>query len=55
MVRKDVCCEIQQDTFSQMFAELAHLIMKENLQIRSNLSQAEHLYIDLLDFVEDLY
>ena len=56
MVTKDVCCVVQEDNFSQTFAELAHLIMIEkNLQIPSDLNQAEHLYIDLLGITEDLY
>ena len=56
VVTKDVCCEVEQDNFSQTFAKLAHLIMRENnLQIPSDVSQAEHLYIDLLGFIEDLY
>lgn len=53
-VTKDVCCVVQQDKFSQTFAELAHLILRENnLQIPSDLSQAEHFYIVLLGFIED--
>ena len=53
-VTKDVCCVVQQDNFSQTFAELAHLILRENnLQIPSDLSQAEHFYIDLLGFIDD--
>ena len=56
VVTKDVSCEVKQDNFSQTFAELAHMIMSEkNFQIPSNLSQAEHLYIDLLGFIEDMY
>lgn len=56
VVTKDVSCEVKQDNFSQTFAELAHMIMSEkNIQIPSNLSQAEHLYIDLLGFIEDMY
>lgn len=53
VVTKDVSCEVKQDNFSQTFAELAHMIMSEkNFQIPS---QAEHLYIDLLGFIEDMY
>ena len=56
MVTKDVSCEVKQDNFSQTFAELAHMIMSEkNFQIPTNLSQAEHLYIDLLGFIEHMY
>ena len=55
MVTKDVSCEVKQDNFSQTFVELAHMIMSEkNFRIPSNLSQAEHLYIDL-GFIEDMY
>lgn len=53
-VAKDVCCEVPQDNLAQTFAELAHLIINENnlLLSTADISQVEHLYIDLLGFVE---
>ena len=56
-VTKDVCCVVQKDRFSESFAELAHMILRENnLQLPTNdVRGAEHLYIDLLGFIEDLF
>ena len=55
-VTKDVCCVVQKDGFSESFAELVHMILRENnLQLPTNdVRGAEHLYIDLLGFIEDL-
>ena len=56
MVTKDVSCEVKQDNFSQTFAEhIPYDNERKNFQIPSNLSQAEHLYIDLLGLIEDMY
>ena len=56
-VTKDVCCVVQKDIFGESFAELAHMILKENnLQLSTNdVRGAEQLYIDLLGFIEDLF
>ena len=56
-VTKDVCCVVQKDRFSESYAELARMILRENiLQLPANdVRGAEHLYIDILSFIEDLF
>ena len=55
-VAKDMCCEIPNDPFHENFTELAEIIMSENnLEMPGyDIEKAEHLYIDLLGYIENL-
>ena len=55
-VTENVCCVVQEDSFTKSFTELVLMIMRENnIQLTlSDVSQAEQLYIDLLVVIEDL-
>lgn len=55
-VANEICCNAPQDNFGAIFSELAEMIIRENnlpvgvIDVR----QAEHLYIDLLGFLENI-
>ena len=55
-VANKICYNAPPDNFGTIFSELAEMIIRENnLPFgATDVSQAEHLYIDLLGFLENI-
>lgn len=54
-VANNICCEIPVDDYTQTFEELAQMLMVENsLQMGSDVSQAEYLYIEMIGILENI-